>query len=255
MLAAVAGKAGQVALEHFRTSLAVEEKPGGAGPVTVADKAVNECLAEHLLAARPGYGWLSEESEDDESRLSSERVFIVDPIDGTRAFIAGEVGWSIAVAVIEAGRPVAAAVHLPAQGRSFAAALGEGATLDGAAIRGSGRAILTGAQTLAARPHLDPAHWPGGAPSVVRSFRPSLAWRLCLVAEGRFDAMLTLRDTWEWDIAAGALIASEAGLAVSDRDGGTLEFNRRSARLPGVIAAPPALHQAFIEHRRPRTLD
>lgn len=255
LLAEAAHAAGAIALGHFRGALAVEEKPDGQGPVTIADRAVDAFLRARLGRARPGYGWLSEESEDSPARLAAGRTFIVDPIDGTRAFIAGEAGWSVALAVVEHGQPVAAVVHLPARGQTFAAALGAGATLDGAAIRGSGRIALPGAQALVSRPQLDPQHWPGGVPPITRAFRPSMAWRLCLVAEGRFDAMLTLRDTWEWDVAAGALIAAEAGLAVSDREGGRLGFNRPDPRLPGVIAAPAALHRALLVHRRPRPAD
>ncbi|MCL5778833.1 3'(2'),5'-bisphosphate nucleotidase CysQ [Limibaculum sp. FT325] len=255
LLAGAALEAGLVALGHFRRPLAVEEKPGGAGPVTVADREVDAFLRGRLTAARPDYGWLSEESADGPERLGSGRVFVIDPIDGTRAFIAGEAGWSVALAVIEDGRPVAAVVHLPARGESFAAARGAGAMCNGRVIRGSARSALVGAQTLVARPQLEAHLWPGGVPAVARAFRPSMAWRLCLVAQGRFDAMLSLRDTWEWDVAAGALIAAEAGVVVSDREGAPLAFNRPEPRLPGVIAAPPALHRAFLERRSPRRSD
>lgn len=250
LLADAARAAGEIALCHFGRGIPVIEKPGGLGPVTEADRAVDAFLRERLSAARPDYGWLSEESEDSPARLDASRVFVVDPIDGTRSFIAGEKGWALSLAVVEHGRPVAGCVHLPARGEIFTAAIGGGAALDGRALSGSGRSTLAGAETLASRPHLQPQHWPGGVPPVMPVFRPSIAWRLCLVAQGRFDAMVTIRDCWEWDIAAGALIAAEAGLGVSDRDGGPLDFNRPVPRLPGVIVAPPAIHRELVDRRR-----
>ncbi|MEL6267947.1 MAG: inositol monophosphatase family protein, partial [Pseudomonadota bacterium] len=215
------------------------------GEVGLADRH----LAARLGAARPGYGWLSEEAADGPARLEAERVFIVDPIDGTRSFIAGEPGWAVAVAVAVAGRITAAAVVLPARGEVYAAALGAGATLDGAPVAGSGRSSLEGARLLAARPMLEARHWPGGVPPVDRQFRPSLAWRLCLAASGRFDAMATLRPTWEWDVAAGSLIAAEAGLTVTDGAGAPARFNRAPPQTAGMIAAPPPLHAALMAHR------
>jgi myo-inositol-1(or 4)-monophosphatase len=251
LLAHAAEEAGRIALRHFRTDLAVREKPGDAGPVTEADLAVDRFLRKSLTAARPGHGWLSEETEDSPARLAAPRVFIVDPIDGTRAFIDGKEGWGISIGLAEAGRIVAAAVALPARGELYLAAEGLGATLDGRPIRASRRTALEGAETLAPRPHLEARHWPGGVPQVRRSFRSSLAWRLCLAACGGVDAMLTLRDAWEWDIAAGALIAAEAGAAVTDREGAPLRFNAPRPLAPGVIVAPPALHAEFLRCRRP----
>jgi myo-inositol-1(or 4)-monophosphatase len=250
LIAEAASRAGEIALAHFGRGIAAVEKPGGAGPVTEADKAVDTFLRETLGAARPDYGWLSEETEDSPARLASSRLFIVDPIDGTRAFISGEKGWAVSIAVIEDRRPVVACVLLPARGEMYLAATGEGATLQGRAVTGSGRARIEGAGLLAVRSQLQPEHWPGGVPPVERAFRPSLAWRLCLAASGRFDAMLTLRDSWEWDIAAGVLIAAEAGLTVTDRAGEMLAFNAPDPRLPGVIAAPPPVHAALLERRR-----
>ena len=249
LLIEAAHAAGEIALRHFGSDLAVVEKPEGQGPVTVADRVTDSFLAEVLRDARPDYGWLSEESEDNAERLATERVFIVDPIDGTRAFIAGETGWCVAAAVVEAGRSVAGVVHLPARGETYAATLGAGATLDGRPLRVSARTSLSGAEVLASKAQLSPHHWPGGVPDIQRIFRPSLARRFCLVAQGRFDAMLTLRDSWEWDLAAGALIAAEAGAAVTDRDGAPLRFNARTPLAPGVIVAPPALHAALIIRR------
>jgi len=248
LLVAAAEAAGPIALGHFKGDFETWEKPG-EGPVTEADLAIDRMLHAKLGAARPDYGWLSEESEGQHDRDSRERVFIVDPIDGTRAFIAGEQGWGVALAVAERGRVVAAAMHLPARGETFAAALGQGATLNGAPIRASDRVLLQGATALAASAQLKDDLWPGGAPPVERHFRPSLAWRLCLVGQGRFDMMVTLRAAYEWDIAAGSLIATEAGAAVTDGDGAALVFNRHPARAPGVLAAPQALHRELLARR------
>jgi myo-inositol-1(or 4)-monophosphatase len=245
LLVEAAKAAGAIALRHFGADPQTWEKPG-AGPVTEADLEIDRMLKARLGAARPDYGWLSEESEGEHDRDRRERVFIVDPIDGTRAFIAGEKGWGPAIAVAERGRVVAAAMYLPARGQTYAAARGQGATRDGAPIRASARAVLEGATALAALSQLKEDFWPGGIPPVERHFRSSLAWRLCLVAEGRFDLMITLRDAFEWDIAAGALIATEAGATVTDRLGAELGFNRHPAQSRGVIAAPPKLHRALM---------
>jgi myo-inositol-1(or 4)-monophosphatase len=241
-------KAGQIALGFFRRDPKVWDKGGEHGPVSEADLAVNDHLKATLRSARPGYGWLSEETPDDSERLSRDRVFIVDPIDGTRAFIAGEDNFAISVAVAEAGKVVAGAVLLPAKRRLYAAETGAPALRDGQPIRSSTRGQLSGASILATRANMTPDHWPRGVPDLKRSFRTSLAYRLCLAAEGRFDGMLTLRDTWEWDIAAGVLICQCAGATVSDRLGRPLLFNSATAQTAGVIATAPALHPQIL-HR------
>ena len=241
--------AGDIAAQHFGQSLRVREKDDGQGPVTEADLAVNDYLHKRLMAARPGYGWLSEESAPLEgtARLGAGAVFVVDPIDGTRAFIDGQKSFAHALAVVMGGQPVAAVVHLPLMGLTYRAIAGRGAWLDDRPLKVSDRGVVTGARVLAARPALDPQHWPGGVPLVQRHFRPSLAWRLALVGEGAFDAMITLRDAWDWDIAAAALIAAEAGARVTDRHGAALGFNRPGARNAGVLAAPIALHAGLMQ--------
>lgn len=211
-------------------------------PVSEADIAVDRFLFDKLTSSRPDYGWLSEETEDSETRLHRDRVFVVDPIDGTRAFVAGEQTWAHSVAVVEHGVPVAGVVYLPMKEKLYAASSGRGATLNGKPIANSERRTLEDATVLASRPNFGAEHWRDGVPPMVRHFRPSLAYRLCLVAEGRFDAMLTLRDSWEWDIAAGALIAAEAGALVTDRFSRRLSFNNTRPMTAGVIAAAPALH-------------
>lgn len=251
LLIEAAKAAGEVALRHFRHSPETWEKSAGAGPVTAADLEVDEMLRDRLLAARPDYGWLSEETEDGSARLRTHRIFIVDPIDGTRAFIAGEPSWSHSLAVCEEGRIVAGVVYLPVRGLLYAAALGEGATRDGVSISVSGHDGTPGARILANAANFRAERWPGGAPEAERHYRPSLAWRLALVAEGRFDAMLTLDPVWEWDIAAGSLIAAEAGARVTDRTGAMLRFNRPEARGPGLICAAPGLHDTLLARLAP----
>lgn len=242
LLTEAAREAGRIALRYWRQSPKVWDKGGEHGPVTEADLAVNDMLKSRLLAARPGYGWLSEETPDDAARLTNETVFIIDPIDGTRAFVAGEENFAHSLAVAHRGRVVAGVVFLPAIDRLYAASLDQGPTLNGAPITASQRDTLTGADILTTKPSLAPEKWPGGVPEVTRHFRASLAYRLCLAAEGRFDGMITLRPAWEWDIAAGGLIAERAGLTVTDRMGTALTFNTAGAKADGVLALPKGPH-------------
>ena len=246
LLLDAAREAGEVAMGHFRADPDWRDKPGGQGPVSEADLAVDALLRERLLGARPDHGWLSEEAEDDPARLERRRVFVVDPIDGTRSFLAGDRTWGVAVALVEDGRPVAGVMHMPALEATYAAAEGAGARRDGAPIRASGRGSPEGARVLSNRVSLSPERWPGGAPSVERHFRPALAHRLCLVAEGRFDAALSLGSVWEWDVAAGALIAAEAGAAVTDGAGRPLRFNTPERRGPGIVVATPGVHAGLL---------
>lgn len=246
LLLEAARAAGDVALSFWRRNPKVWDK-GDEGPVTEADHAVNRLLEEKLRSAHPDYGWLSEETPDDGSLRASGRSFIVDPIDGTRAFVSGEMAFAHAIAVVEDGQPIAAVVHLPALGRTYAAEAGLPATCDGVPIKPSARHDPDGARVLTSSAALAPSEWRGGVPGFRRSFRASLAWRLCLVADGTFDAALTLRDAWVWDVVAGALIVAQAGGRVSGRDGQALDMASR--RLPGIIAAPPDLHAAILTHR------
>lgn len=246
LLEDAAREAGRIALGFAGRGPEIWDKPGGLGPVTEADLAVNDMLEARLREARPDYGWLSEESVDGTERLERERVFVIDPIDGTRNFIEGGESWAHALAVVERGTVTAAVVYLPVKGKLYAAARGAGAWLNGRPIRASARPDLSGATMLAAKPTYDARHWPGGVPPVTRVYRPSLAYRLALVAEGRFDAMLTLRDSWEWDIAAGELLLREAGAAVSDRHGAALRFNNAHPQVKGVLAAGAGVHAGLL---------
>ncbi|MEI4471838.1 3'(2'),5'-bisphosphate nucleotidase CysQ [Frigidibacter sp. MR17.24] len=244
LLADAARAAGRIAMGFWQADPEAWEKAAGAGPVTEADLAVDRMLKHELLAARPDYGWLSEETEDEApARLAAERVFIVDPIDGTRAFIAGEEGFCHALAVAERGRITAAAIYLPVRDELFTATEDGPALLNGAPIRVTGAAAPEGAHALAVRQTFDPAHWQGGrVPALTRGFRAALAWRLCLLAEGRTDAVLSLRRIWEWDLAAGDLIVTRAGGRVTDAAGARVTYNTPGRRAPGLVAAAPLLH-------------
>ncbi|MDG4646822.1 3'(2'),5'-bisphosphate nucleotidase CysQ [Roseibacterium sp. SDUM158017] len=248
LLVEAAQVAGDIARTHFRRDPEIWTK-GDDSPVTEADIAIDRVLRTDLLAARPDYGWLSEETEDDAARLRSERVFIVDPIDGTRAFIDGQTSFAHSIAIAEAGEIVAGVVYLPMKDKLYAAARGSGCTLNGQAVRASSVEDERGARILATKPNVQPKHWPGGVPPFERVYRPSLAYRMALVAEGHFDGMVTFRDTWEWDIAAGVILVQEAGGAVTDGRGETVWFNAPVPQAAGVMAGPATLHRTLLRRR------
>ena len=243
LLIDAARAAGEVACRYSVDTVEAWEKPDGAGPVTKADLAVNEVLHDILQSARPDYGWLSEESEDGTARLDRKRVFVGDPIDGTRSFIEGSNTWAHSLAVVENGQAIAAVIYLPKRDMLYAAAMGQGSTLNGDGITVGERDALEGAEVLSVKHNFEDKNWHGTPPKVTRVYRPSLAYRMALVAEGRFDAMLSLRVSWEWDGAAGDLILREARAGTSDRTGGRLVFNNPIPKVKGVLAANPTLHR------------
>lgn len=244
LLIEAAREAGKIATGFSGKTAERWDKPDGAGPVTEADLAVNAMLEKNLRTARPGYGWLSEENDDNTDRLDRDRVFIVDPIDGTRSFIEGSNTWAHALAVAEQGVVTAAVIYLPLRDLMYVAAAGQGAYLNDTRITPSHPASVEAADVLAARPNMEAMHWKEGRiPTFQRSYRPSLAYRMALVAQGRFDGMLTLRPSWEWDIAAGDLILREAGALCSDRFGTALRFNNPHPKVNGVVAAGKSLHR------------
>lgn len=243
---------GEIAKRFWKQTPEVWEKSDGAGPVTEADIAIDTMLREELTAARPDFGWLSEETEDNALRLEKEHVFIVDPIDGTRAFINGAPTFSHSLAISQNGEVTSAVVYLPILDRLYCATKAGSSTLNGEEIRASHRSEIDGAQTLSATSSFAPHLWIGDVPKFDPHQRSSLAYRLCLIAQGRFDAMLTLRDTWEWDVAAGSLIAERAGAKVTNQIGGVPLFNNRKPLLHGMVAASSNLHTKIIERIAPR---
>ena len=249
LLIRAAEAAGDIALKYWNKQHQTWDKGDGEGPVTEADLEVDEMLQGTLLGARSDYGWLSEESDDLTDRMSKSSVFVVDPIDGTRSFIAGDRTWAHAFAVVDDGVPTAGVVYLPAREEMYTATA-DGAFLNGKPIWATETHNLDNAEILAPRNVLDADNWKGDPPGFSRHFRPSLAYRMALVAEGRFDAMITFRDAWEWDIAAGAIIAEAAGAISSDRQSEKLRFNSEGRKLKGVLIGNPAIHSALAARLR-----
>ena len=241
LLTDAAQSAGQIALRFWKNTPQVWNK-ADASPVTEADLAVNDMLHSRLRTARPGYGWLSEETPDDAARLNCEYVFIIDPIDGTRAFIAGEKHFSHSLAIARNGKVTAAVVFVPALDRLYSATIDGPAHVNGKQLLASEKALSDLPNVLMSKATLNPDHWHGTPPDLQRSFRASVAYRLALVADGSFDAMLSFRQSWEWDIAAGSLIAAQAGAKPCDIQGNPLRFNTTSAQSNGIFAGSAALY-------------
>jgi myo-inositol-1(or 4)-monophosphatase len=247
LLLRAARAAGDAALPYFNagreTSARVSWKEGNS-PVSEADHAANDALAAVLRGARPGYQWVSEETADALDRLSASHVFVVDPIDGTRAFIAGKLQWSVSAALVVEGEPALGVIHAPALGVTYVARRGGGATRNGQPIRHSDRARLDRASAAGPKPTLESLETAAGvtldhAPKV-----PSLALRLALAAEGRVDLALASTGAHDWDVAAADVILREAGGVLLDLDGEPLVYNRPSLRRGPLCAGTPALAAA-----------
>ena len=241
--AALAG--GTLALNCAEAGLSIRTKSDGT-PVTDADEAVDALLFRRLMSARPDYGWLSEETADDPARLRTERQFIVDPIDGTRAYMAGKPWYVVSIAVVEAGQTIAAVLYAPALGELFEARLGQGATLNGARISASAATELEGAAMLGDAAMFRDPRWPIPWPPMRVESRNAIAYRMALVACGAFDAAVALRAKQDWDMAAATLICMEAGAVGSDHRGRPFAFNTTKARVPSVICAAPGLHRLIL---------
>lgn len=235
-------------MRHFGNAPQVWDKGGDAGPVSEADLEIDQMLQSKFQQARPDYGILSEETDDSTARLDTARQFIIDPIDGTRSFINHHENWATSLAIAQGGVITDAVVFLPAKNLFYAASRGQGATLNGEKISVNNRTALRGARFLASGSQTCRALWAQNPPPIERHFRSSLAYRLCLVAQGRFDGMLTLRRTWEWDVAAGHLICTEAGVKVTCQDGQEPRYNAPGACMNGMIAANPELHGQLMQY-------
>ncbi|MBL8906639.1 MAG: 3'(2'),5'-bisphosphate nucleotidase CysQ [Rhizobiales bacterium] len=237
-------QAGTLALEHWQRGPLSWDKSDGS-PVSEGDIAVNQLLHDTLGRERPDYGWLSEETPDDPARLARRRVWIADPIDGTRDFIAGGKDWCIALALLEDGRPILAIVSCPARDEVFIARHGEGAYRNRQRLTVRDGRRLAEANIVATRSVLARLGKAGGTGP-----RLALSLRLCRIAEGQSDAAVATTPKHDWDLAPGDLMVREAGGRVSTADGAPFLFNRRETRQAGLIAAPPRLHQDIVDRLR-----
>jgi myo-inositol-1(or 4)-monophosphatase len=236
---------GAEAMARFGGPLDVREKSPN-NPVTDADLAVDAILAEHLRAARPDYGWLSEETADDDSRRNARRTWVVDPIDGTRAYMKGKPHFTVCVALLEEGRPLLGAVYNPATDEFFDAVAGGGARLNGAPIQASAVDAVEDCRMLGDKQMFAHPAWPVPWPPMRVEARNSIAYRLCLVAAGRHDGAIALSAKADWDLAAGALILAEAGGVASDHRGAPYRFDRPRPLQMSMVAAGKALHPLLV---------
>lgn len=216
-----------------------DKTPGSL--VSEADLEVDRFLKRELLRLLPSAAWLSEETADDKVRTDSDLIWLVDPIDGTRDFVAGRSGWAVSVALVSAGRPLIGMLAAPARDEEWMAVAGQGATLNQAPIRASTRTQFAGARV--------PTHsLPKDDADLVAVEQPnSIALRIAMVADNRADLVATLRWGFEWDIAAATLIAREAGAEVSDAFGRPLAYNKHDPRDFGLLVCSPAIHAAAVE--------
>jgi myo-inositol-1(or 4)-monophosphatase len=245
-LAVTVREAGALALRSFKGTVKTWMKPGDS-PVCEADLAVDSLLRERLDATGVAEGWLSEETEDAPARLTADRVWIVDPIDGTRAFLAGRDDWCVSVALAEQGRPIVAAIYAPATNDLYLATAGGGATHNGAPMSATDGASL--AQARVAGPDRRLARLaPLGI--VAEPKVHALALRITFVAQGRLDVALGGPNSNDWDLAAADLLVHEARGALTTLAGETLIYNRPSPKHSALFAAGRARHQALSDLMR-----
>ncbi|PTQ07813.1 3'(2'),5'-bisphosphate nucleotidase CysQ [Sphingomonas oleivorans] len=238
-VSAITAEVGRMVHKRWRGSYKRWEKLPGQ-PVCDVDLEADALLRERLGTLDPEAGWLSEETADSAERLTRVRVWVVDPIDGTRDFVRGREGWAVSVALVEGGRPIIGVLDAPARGEHWRAAAGCGASRNGIRLHASSRTKLPGARV--------PADvLPKGDADLIAVAKPnSIALRIAMVAADEADLLATLRWGHEWDIAAAALIAQEAGASVTDALGRPLRYNSTKGEMFGVLAASPAIHAAAV---------
>ena len=239
-----AREAGTIAMRHFRNDPDVWMK-NGTSPVSAADIAVDTFLRETLIEARPDYGWLSEETVDNPARLSRRRTFVVDPIDGTRAFIEGKNTWCVSIAVVEAGSPLAGVLECPAKGEFYEAGAAGPALLNGAELKiAAATSSLAGPRVAGPKAMLQQSpSWMRGGPEI--PYIPSLAYRIAMVASGALDATFVRPNAHDWDLAAADLILRRAGGRLVERDGSAPAYAGADPRHGALAAGSGTLVEAM----------
>jgi myo-inositol-1(or 4)-monophosphatase len=245
-------EAGALARSMFRTELKNWIK-GASSPVSEADIAANDLLEKRLRSATPDYGWLSEESVDDESRLGKKLAWIVDPIDGTRSYLAGREDWCVSVALIEGDQPVLAAVFAPVTDEFFFATRGGGAVRNDISVSATSGIALDFSRIAGPKPLVERLN-PGPGEISLYPRIGSLALRLCRVAEGRLDAAFAGGQSRDWDLAAANLIVQEANGNMTALSGDTIRYNRQDVTHGVLVAAGRDRHASIVEHFRSRPL-
>lgn len=238
--------AGQ-ALEPFTPGAIEAQRKAGGDPVTAADLAVNAVLEEFL--PEPGDGWLSEETADNAERLERRRVWVVDPVDGTKEFVMGLPEWCVSIGLVEDGEAVAGGIYNPAAGELIVGARGEGVTLNGVPVTCSWAPSLEGITVLASRSEVDRGQWEehSEAQFSIRAMG-SVAYKLGRVAAGLDPVTWTLVPKNEWDVAAGAALVEAAGGLVLTKEGRRRRFNQPDTLLSGFVAAGPGLGPAVLDY-------
>ncbi len=242
----IVSEAGGVALRFFRGPVKSWFKGEGKGsPVSEADIAVDRLIKERLAATGFDWGWLSEETEDDPARLTRDRIWVVDPIDGTRAFLAGYPDWTISAALVEHGRPTIAVLYAPVTDEMFFAVSGHGATLNGVPIATDPGAVLAGARIAGPQRMLH--RFSKQAPDVHCEPKVhSLALRFARVAQGRIDVAFAGPNSHDWDLAGADLLVHEAGGVLTTMTGETITYNRPHPQHEALVAAGRPRHRVVI---------
>jgi len=250
LLQATVREAGALALSLFRTDLKNWIK-GASSPVSEADIAVNDLLERKLRSATPDYGWLSEESADDERRLGKRLVWIVDPIDGTRGYLAGREDWCVSVALVEDAVPLLAAVFAPVSDEFFFAGRGQGATRNDIPLRATSGTAMDFSRVAGPKPLVERLKTSPGDITLHPRIG-SLALRLCRVAQGSLDAAFAGGQSRDWDLAAANLIVQEADGKMTALSGEPILYNRREVAHGMLVAAGRDRHASIVSHFRNR---
>jgi myo-inositol-1(or 4)-monophosphatase len=246
-------EAGALALSLFRTELKSWTK-GASSPVSEADIRVNDLIEGRLRSATPAYGWLSEESADDQARLEKRLVWIVDPIDGTRGYLAGREDWCVSVALVENAKPLLAAVFAPASDEFFFAMRGRGATRNDVPVYATTGTELDFSRMAGPKPLVERLSNQQSGEIILHPRIGSLALRLCRVAQGSLDAAFAGGQSRDWDLAAANLIVQEANGNMTALSGDTILYNRREVTHGVLVAAGRDRHASIVEHFRNRPL-
>ena len=238
-------EAGELAKSLFDRGVDTWEKPDKT-PVTEADIAVDTLLHERLSHARPDYGWLSEETQENPARQAFRRVWIVDPIDGTKGFVRGTDQWCIAAALVEDGVPLLGMVVNPVRDEVFEAAHGEGAFCNGVRLSASAPGDVPGCHLIMHTSLLHSKKWAKPWPEINVSMQTSMALRLCRVAQGAADGTVAISGKSDWDLAAADLLVREAGGRVTNLTGNSMRYNGPETRHHGIVGAGSAFHDQLL---------